>query len=189
MVRQHIPMKTKIITIIVMLTLLFCCTKKMDENIFSQLPHISLPFTGSSKQDLQPVELSKEYNHLSTIYPNNLKFVGVLAVRDTFTAILLVNTYADDQIPYLFTYTSKGEKIDSIELIQISVNEDVTYWGAANYVISENLMVSLYDSSSTYQRDNKGEIMKETIKPETHKLFYKITSNGNIQGYPNHFKK
>jgi hypothetical protein len=143
--------------------------KKIDLPFSSECGNTLITYDGYS---LKPI-----INNL----PGNLDFAGLLKMDKNFSAILLVDNNADIQNHYLITISDEGNIIDNFFLFSHGCSEDEYFTGQAKYTIDKELRIIQADSSATFKRDSKGEIVDTTIKISTNKYQYFINKYGKIR--------
>lgn len=146
------------------------------------LTTLNLPFSSSCGDNLEVFD-KDSIEKIITKLPNNLKFGGVVKRTKTFIALMLMDTRADYQIPYLTTITIKGKIIDKFKLFSEDCVEDEFYKTQANYFIDRNLKITQTDSSESYKRTNEGEIIKTSVVKSSHNYRFFVDTNGKIKKY------
>ena len=162
-----------------------CNTPTDKRNNIDELTKVTLPYSGSCKTNLTIYEKDNISAVIQKL-PDNLMFAGLLKHTEKYSAIILVDTHADYQIPYLTTINNQGEIIEKFDLYSIGCAEDESSWGQANFLIDKDLKIIQTDSSASYKRNENGEIIKETINGTSHKLEFYIDKNGKIKKHSNH---
>lgn len=83
-------------------------------------------------------------------------------------------------MPILQTTDKKGIKISELELLEGYCGEDEVSWGSSGFTINKDLSIQITDSASSFERDDKAEIILSTKKLTVkHRQFY-INENGKI---------
>lgn len=140
---------------------------------------LNLPISGSCGDDLQVFD-KDSIRQIIPELPGNLRFGGVIKRTRNFTALILLDTYADSQIPYLATITNNGKIIDKFKLFSEDCDEDEFYKTQANYTLDKTLKGTQTDNFETYKRDDEGEIIKESVVKNFHKYEFYVDPKGKI---------
>jgi hypothetical protein len=177
----------KLSTIFLSLTLIACNSILEDKSqlieikpSINQLTKIELPLTSRCGASL-PVYDQDRIQTIIAELPKNLRFGGLLKNTENYSAIILLDTYADEQIHFLATVNRDGKIIAKFELFSNGCHEDEFFWGQANYTILEDLKILQADTSATYKRTEDGEIIKETIVSSSHRFEYYVDKDGRIK--------
>jgi|GEM_PF-6179002 len=176
-------------TIIVLAFLLTACnsvpvdkSKSTTKPTINNLTQVKLPFSSICGASLTVFDEDSIQLFISDI-PDNLRFGGLLKSAENYSAILLLDTYADYQIHYLTTVNKQGKIIETFDLFSYGCSEDEFFWGKTNYTIEKDLRILQTDTSATYKRTESGEVIKESIVSSSHRHEYYVDANGKIKKY------
>lgn len=155
------------------------------ENLVRNIGYVNLPFSQRCGQDIKIIEVDTEiYRYFPPLYPDHPEYgwhiVGKVSENDKYVALLSANTYADYAIPYLLTFTLQGKLIGKLELYKIGCADEESYYSETQLMISKELLINIRDSSATYKLDNKGEIIKQSMKSESNNYRFKLMNDGTI---------
>ena len=186
----------KNLTIILLLTLLSSCGKTTQKDNVSlnekrqkleysfseyseKIPLVTLPLNSNCETGLEGSLFGFTNNEISKFGKADCSIYGKLADNDKYTAIIYLIT-GDIILPIIVTTDKKGKKISELELYDGYCGEEETFNEISFVSIDKNLTIQLKDSSTTYKRDDKIEIIESTRKTTVkHRQFY-INDNGKI---------
>lgn len=187
---------TKSFTIILISTLLFGCGKgnkteskpwnerrQKLELTFSdyseKIPLITLPLISTCDVELKgsrfgftDKEILKYGTEMSEIH-------GKLADKDKYTAIIYLYP-ADVVLPIILTTDKKGQKISRLDLYENYCNESETSIETSAFKINKDLSIQLTDTLTTFDRNEKDEIIESTKKATVSRKLFLINENGKI---------
>ena len=146
------------------------------------LKKIELPLSSICGTSLEVLD-EDSIRRIIPNFPENLKFGGLLKVSENYSAIILLDTYADQQIHYLTTVSKQGKIIEKFNLFSSGCSEDEFSWGQAKYVIDKDLKIVQTDSSATYKRTESGEIINEATISSSHRFEFQVDTDGKIRKY------
>lgn len=97
---------------------------------------------------------------------------------DYITILYLVQ--GDIQVPFICTFDRQGKKISTLQLFDKYCGENEASIGMSWAEITHEVTIIKDDSETTFNRDAKGEIIKETMKTAKHEQDYTINEKGYI---------
>jgi hypothetical protein len=153
---------------------------KLEKSTIDQLTKIELPLSSHCGASLTVYDQDSIQNFVSEL-PEHLRFGGLLKRTENFSAIILLNTYADEQIHYLTTVNRRGKIIEKFNLFSDGCHEDEFFWGQAKYTIDKDLKILQTDSSATYRRTEDGEIIGESVLSSSNRLEFYVDNDGKIK--------
>ena len=178
-------------TIILLLTLLTSCEKsnqkakvslneKRQKAEYSEkIPIINLPFSSTCDIELKGSRFGFTDKEISKYGRKDCSIYGKLVDNKKYTAIIYLLP-CDVVLPILQTTDKKGIKISELELLEGYCGEDEFSWGSSGFTINKDLTIQITDSASSFERDDKAEIILSTKKLTVkHRQFY-INENGKI---------
>ena len=186
----------KNLTIILLLTLLSSCGKTTQKDNVSlnekrekieytfseyseEIPIINLPFHSTCDIELNGSKLGLTNKEISKFGRKDCSVYGKLVDNEKYTAIIYLLP-CDIVLPIIQTTDKKGKKISELELHDGYCGEDEFSWGSSSFTINKDLTIQIIDSVSSFERDDKAEIIESTKKVTIkHKQFY-INENGKI---------
>ena len=87
---------------------------------------------------------------------------------------------ADIVLPIIQTTDRNGKKISVLSLFDSYCGEDEFSWSTARAQVNTDLTILLSDSTITYERDSKGEIVRSTRKSVVRNRSFYINDKGEI---------
>ena len=171
-------------------TILFCfyflgCKKEnpnLDEfnKLSSSLPILKTPYVINCglERDENHNYLNIDSAYKSTILPENCFFVGRLYKEQSFVTIMCGGVGAD-YYPLFFTFTSHGQKIDSL----------IIYGNCDCYppcevthvvIIDSNKTISVIDTLCAVKRDSLDNIIKGSDSTFINQSEFSLTSTGHF---------
>lgn len=153
--------------------------KTVSKPSFTSLGKVALPLNGACNINEYNATAHDSLTGLKGL-PSDVFYGKFIKSVPNYTALLLWNSKADYQLHYLATVSGSGKIIDKLELYGINCAEDANYHGEATYAIDKDLIITLKDTSASYQRNDEGIILKETIKTQSHTRKFHVDADGKI---------
>ncbi len=144
-----------------------------------KIKQINLPLSAKCEMDLKGSNFDFGNKTINKYGPVNSLIYGKLAEKEKYTVILYINP-ADVALPILQTNNKKGEKISSLNLYEISCWEEENVKETSWFRINKNLNIELGDSSTTFDRNDTGEIIELSKKIKVRNRTFSINSDGVI---------
>lgn len=169
--------------------LLFCCEqpKKVDKikkeitfiEFTNNIKQLKFPIEAKCEKDLigSTIDLNKET--IKKYGPENCSIYGKIFENNKYTAIMYLYP-TDVSMPIIQTNNKNGTKISSLNLYEISCWEDESISENSWFIINKDLSIELGDSSTTFERDDNGEIIESTRTIKVRNRTFKINSAGEI---------
>lgn len=154
------------------------------DEYLSEIPETKLPLNFTCEDPLDGSTLNFDQETIATFGCENSRINGKIAVTDEFTAIIYLYP-ADIVLPIIQTTDLNGNKISELKVFESGCGEDEFYWGTAWAKISENLTITVRDSSIIYKRNNEGAIIEESKKTEVNQRRFQIDNKGLISEIKN----
>lgn len=144
-----------------------------------KIPLITLPLSSScdtvlkgSSFGLSNTEISKYGTETSEVY-------GKIAVKEKYTAIIYLYP-ADVVLPIILTTDKNGNQISKLDLYENYCNESETSFETSTFIIDKDLSIQLTDTLTTFDRDDKDEIIDSTKNTTIAKKQFFINEDGKI---------
>ena len=170
------------ISIVLLPFLLLSCSqdKKGFEDYVKSLDKLEFPleFSIYSKMEASKSydsKLFKKYKHAWTYAP-----YGVAFQKENIIGIVEYSIADNNLAPFLITYDGQGHKIDSLNILS-NVGGGEYGQTIQRAILSEELELSIIDSTFSWELDKNYEIDSTTIEIEVAETFYRIQIDGAIQ--------
>jgi hypothetical protein len=144
-----------------------------------KITHIELPFKTTCDQELENLQLDFSQTVINQFGPENSKIFGKLSENKNFVAIIYLYP-ADIVLPIIQTTDRNGKKISALSLFDSYCGEDEFSWSTARAQVNTDLTILLSDSTITYERDSKGEIVGSTRKTVVRNRSFYFNEKGEI---------
>ncbi len=140
---------------------------------------VELPLKTTCDQELECLHLDFSQSVINQFGPENSKIFGKLSENKNFAAIIYLYP-ADIVLPIIQTTDRNGKKISVLSLFDSYCGEDEFSWSTARAQVNTDLTILLSDSTITYERDSKGEIVGSTRKSVVRNRSFYINDKGEI---------
>ena len=105
---------------------------------------------------------------------------GKFAITENYAAIIYLYP-ADVVLPIIQTSDREGNKISELTVYEQYCGADEFFWSTSWATITKDLTITLSDSTVSYDRNHKGEIIEETRKTEVRHRKFQIDNKGQIK--------
>lgn len=187
-------MKSKL-TIILLLTILFGCgntvikkdstnkTDKVTEISFKdfsdKIPLLTLPLSSNCETGFNVTRYGFTNNEILKFGRDNCSILGKLVDNEKYTAIIYLQP-CDTQLPIIVTTDKYGRKIAELELYDGYCGEEEDFNEISYFSIDKDLNILMTDSSTTFKRDEKIEIIESSKQTTVTYKHFRINTDGKI---------
>jgi hypothetical protein len=148
-------------------------------DFIKKITQVELPLITTCDQELESLQLDFSQSVINQFGPENSKIFGKLSENKNFAAIIYLYP-ADIVLPIIQTTDRNGKKISVLSLFDSYCGEDEFSWSTARAQVTTDMSILLSDSTITYKRDSKGEIVDSTRKTVVRNRSFYINEKGEI---------
>jgi len=148
-------------------------------DFIKKIAQVELPLKTTCDQELESLQLDFSQSVINHFGPENSKIFGKLSENKNFAAIIYLYP-ADLVLPIIQTTDRNGKKISVLSLFDSYCGEDEFSWSTAKAQVTTDLTILLSDSTITYERDSKREIVGSTRKSVVRNRSFYINDKGEI---------
>ena len=148
-------------------------------DFIEKIPQVKLPLKTTCDQELESLQLDFSQSVINNFGPESSKIFGKLSENKNFAAIIYLYP-ADIVLPIIQTTDRNGKKISVLSLFDSYCGEDEFSWSTARAQVNTDLTILLSDSTITYERDSKGEIVGSNRKSVVRNRSFYINDTGEI---------
>ena len=174
-------MNTRIFTLFFISTLMLCCNSKTDiEYYIDSLSQIKSPIElkDNSNVYLSPNFDKRLFEKFKTSYSNEP--IGKLFVNENFIATLEYAVADNGYAPILVTYDIKGNKQDSLYLLQKTGYGDFGQT-KETAIIDNYFNITIRDTTKIWKVDEDFNPIDSTVQTSYKETMYKISKSGKIE--------